>query len=111
MKRGSKVKFVFDEDLFSTPDWVNEKLNLPKVGEIYTIRGLDNWGNILLNEINNPTYKLCDGSGELGFSESRFIPIEELSFETVDEILDKISICGMISLTESEKTILKNFKK
>ena len=103
IKIGTKVKFI-NGDFKS--DIVNEGIKLPKVNESYTVRGFDIGGNLLLEEIKNPLYKFPEGISEFGFSQERFIILDEISeksLQTVDEILDKISESGINSLTKEEK--------
>lgn len=59
----------------SAIEHVRYDIYLPLVGEIYTVRGFDESGGVLFNEIINPVGRVEDvETGDLSYSEPSFYP-------------------------------------
>ena len=94
MVKGQKVVCI--NDTF-TPVILTIYKQLPKKGEVYTIRevflgrekivkgGDSATVGLLLEELRNPPDPFHQGREELGFSSERFAPLEELPPEEVEE--------------------------
>ena len=94
MLKGQKVVCI--NDTF-TPIILAIYKQLPKKGEVYTIRevflgrekivrgGDSATVGLLLEELRNPPDPFHQGKEELGFSSERFAPLEELPAEEVEE--------------------------
>jgi hypothetical protein len=76
IKIGSRVRYVNDTDLYVTVKGVIK----PELGQVYTVRDINDLGGFLLKEIRNTTFEWYSPSGELdyiaepGFANWRFEP-------------------------------------
>jgi hypothetical protein len=76
IKIGSRVRFVNDTNLYTTVEGVIK----PELGNVYTVRDINDLGGFLLQEIKNVDYEWYSPQGELdfiaepGFANWRFEP-------------------------------------
>ena len=76
IKIGSRVRYINDTDLYVTVKGVIK----PELGQVYTVRDINDLGGFLLKEIRNTTFEWYSTSGELdyiaepGFANWRFEP-------------------------------------
>jgi hypothetical protein len=71
---GSKVRFVYSQDLYVGR---TASFNLPEVGNVYTVRGFTNKGGFYLEEVKNQAFRFLvegvqDETAEPGFAVWRF---------------------------------------
>lgn len=100
-KIGEKVVFVDDSNIDYTRGMRKAKVVLPKIGEIYTVRGYALGGNsIYLEEIKNPIMNTFYGFLEQAFKTSRFRKLDHQFGEDV--------CAEIIKQVKEEELILTN---
>lgn len=119
---GDLVKYINGVDCYL--DYGYDNIVVPIEGKFYKVRGKSTFGGLLLEGVKNLDYNFDGAIGEIGFGADRFELVQKAgekifmtisekrqesiseSFNSIDEILDKIGKYGIKSLTDRESKIL-----
>jgi hypothetical protein len=86
---GSKVRFIDDRELYPNS---RDSIKIPKLGEVYTVRGFTDVGGFYLEEIKNTYIKFVNSKNEVdsvaepGFGIKRFEVAQPLRKKKIVQI-------------------------